>query len=540
MADGAPPAGRLRRLLLAALSGGLLALTTPSTSVIVLLPVALVPLMLAVRGDSARGAAGSGGLFGVCFWVGTIQWIGYTVHHFGGFAWPLAALAVLISALILAIPLAAMAGLVAAIGPDRPRAAIPVWAAAWVLQEALRTSFLGGFPWALLAAPLVSVPPLAQSAALGGVFLPGALVVATNGLLAAGWSAPGWKRGAGWACGAVLLTAAAWLLGFWRIHSIERVPGPVLPPLRVSLLQPNVEQAVRFTAEASERTYRDLLDQTRSVARRERPDLVLWPESAVPWSWQTSRRFQADLDLLCREERIAVLFNTVWSGDPEDDEAPYYNSALLVTSSGTPVLPPYHKQRLVPFGEYVPFRAVLSRIRTISQAVPGSFSAGSGGAPIPLGEWRLGGAVCYEVVYPWIARSHARHGANLLFTLTNDAWFGTLSARRQHWQGAAFRSIETGLPLVRAAITGLTGWVDPAGRGTWIEPDRKGDMTVVLGGAAGFARPVPAPPAVAIGDLLAWVCAAGLFVCILRLRVFQPRKTAGIASATRRGEPSDE
>ena len=159
MPDGSPASRRVRRLLLAALSGGLAALTTPSTSLVFLLPVALVPLMLAVEGDGVKGAAVSGGLFGVCFWVATVQWIGFTVHHFGGFAWPLAALAVLIAALILAVPLAAMAGLVAAVEPAGPLAAVPVWAAAWVLQEAVRTSFLGGFPWALLAAPLV-VPKL--------------------------------------------------------------------------------------------------------------------------------------------------------------------------------------------------------------------------------------------------------------------------------------------------------------------------------------------------------------------------------------------
>ena len=534
MPDGSPRSSRARRLLLAALSGVLLGLTTPSTSLIFLLPVALVPLMAAVEGDSARGAGATGGLFGICFWVTTIQWIGYTVHHFGGFAWPLAGLAVLISAAILSVPLAAMAGLVAAVRPSGPGTAAFVWSCAWVLQEAVRAGFLGGFPWALLAAPLVLVPPLAQGAALAGVFLPGGLIVATNGLLLGAWRSAGPRRKAAFAAGALLLPAAAWGLGDARIRAAGSETAPVLPPLRLTLLQPNVEQTVRWDAARSERTYLDLLEQTRAEARRERPDIVVWPESAAPWSWQTSRRFQEDLATLCREERIAILFNTIWSDAPEDDDAPYYNSALLVTADG-PVLPPYHKQRLVPFGEYIPLGAVLRHIRPISQAVPGSFSPGAGGRPIPLGEWRLGGAVCYEVVYPWIARDHVRDGANLLFTLTNDAWFGTLSARRQHWQGAAFRSIETGVPLVRAAITGITGWVDAVGRGHWIPPDRKGSMTVTVGGSSGFARPLVPPPAVRAGNLLVWVCAAGLFVCILRARVFQPRKTAGIVHDPERG-----
>jgi apolipoprotein N-acyltransferase len=537
--DGSTEVRRARRLILAAFSGVLVGFTTPSTSLILLLPVALVPLMLAVEGDSMKGAMVTGQLFGFCFWLTTVQWVAYTVHHFGGFSWPLAVLAAVICAGVLATPFAAMAGLVAAIRPAGSAAAAAVWAAAWVLQEAVRSAFLGGIPWALLAAPLVSIPPLAQSAAFGGVFLTSGLIVVTNGLVGGLWRSAILSRKALFAVAALLLPVAAWGLGAARIKAVATEPAPVLPPLRLTLLQPNVEQAVRFTAATSEQTYRDLLEQTRAVARSDRPDVVVWPESAAPWAWQTSSRFQADLVALCRQERIAVLFNTVWSDAPEDNDAPYYNSALLVTANG-PVLPPYHKQRLVPFGEYIPLRALLRHIRPISQAVPGSFSPGVGGPPIPLGAWKLGGAVCYEVVYPWIARNHVRRGANLLFTLTNDAWFGSLSARRQHWQGAAFRSIETGVPLVRAAITGITGWVDPVGQGHWIAPDRKGAMTVTLGGRSGFARPIPPPPLAAAGNLVVWVCAAGLFVCILRPRVFQPRKPAGIAPATRRGKPNDE
>ena len=519
--------GSVARAMLGAAAGLLTGLTMPTASLVVLLPVALVPLMLALRGASVRGGAAAGGAFGFVFWIVTIPWIGYTVHHFGGFAWPLAAVAVAISAVLLAIPFAGMAGLVAAASPRGAVSAALVWAAAWVVQEAARTYVFGGFPWALLAAPLVSIPPLAQSAALGGVLLPGALVVVTNGLVCAAVSERGAGRRAGFVVGAFLLPLAAWGLGAARIRALGESPGPVLPPLRVSLLQPNVEQAIRFTAAESERTYQELLEQTRSVARAEHPDLILWPESAAPWLWQSSQRFQADLLALCLEERTAVLFNTVWVERAADDDAPYYNAALLVTADG-PVLPPYEKQRLVPFGEYVPLGTILRAIQPISRAVPGSFSAGTGGRPIPLGAWRLGGAVCYEVVYPWIARGHVERGANVLFTLTNDAWYGTLGAREQHWQGAAYRSIETGVPLLRAAITGWTGWVDPAGRAERIPLDRKGAMTLTLGGSSGFARPIAPPPAQRTGGLLAWVCTAGLFICILRARVFQPQKTAGI------------
>ena len=122
--------------------------------------------------------------------------------------------------------------------------------------------------------------------------------------------------------------------------------------------------------------------------------------------------------------------------------------------------------------------------------------------------------MCYEVVYPWIAREEARAGADVLFTLTNDAWYGRAGAQRQHWQSAVVRAIETGRPLVRAAITGISGAVDGRGRVlVTLSPDTKGAFAV------GLERPSAPPPAAAAGDAAVWVCAAGLVAGILRARL---------------------
>ncbi|MEO6324818.1 MAG: apolipoprotein N-acyltransferase, partial [Thermoanaerobaculia bacterium] len=175
----------------------------------------------------------------------------------------------------------------------------------------------------------------------------------------------------------------------------------------------------------------------------------------------------------------------------------------------------------VPFGEYVPLETILRKIKPISRAVPGGFTAGSSSAPIPFGGHRLGGAVCYEIVYPWIVRAEVRAGADLLFTLTNDSWYGTAGARRQHWQAAVFRAVETGTPLVRAAITGISGVVSELGESTkTIAPDHEGSFV------AEFAVSPRRAPAVVVGDTLLHVCLLGLLAAILRVRVFQPRRPA--------------
>ena len=269
-------------------------------------------------------------------------------------------------------------------------------------------------------------------------------------------------------------------------------PRPSDEVLKVGVVQPNVDQDIRWDRGTAERIQRDLEDQTRALCRADRPVVVLWPESASPFAWSFNAAFRERVQRLCRELDVAILMSTVWSDAPGDENAPYYNAALLVTKDG-PVLPPYYKQRLVPFGEYVPLAPILRMIKPISRAVPGGFTPGAATVLLSLGTWRLGGAVCYEVVYPWIARAEARAGADVLFTLTNDAWYGRAGAQRQHWQAAVLRAVETGRPLVRAAVTGISGAVEPDGRVLVSLPaGRKGAFSAPVfrprGGAAGGRR----------------------------------------------------
>ena len=322
---------------------------------------------------------------------------------------------------------------------------------------------------------------------------------------------PGGRRalGLGTAAAVVVLSAA---FGAARLATPEGLaPGP---GLRVLLVQPNVEQDVRHEAGTAARIHEDVLGLTRALLRRAPSDLVLWPESATLFSWSWSELFREDLTRLCREEKTALLLNTVWSDRPNDDEAPYFNSALLVDGNGA-VGEPYHKMRLVPFGEYVPLASLFRWVPQISQAVPGAFTPGTRAVPLELRGVRLGGAVCYEVVYPWIARAQVEAGADALFTLTNDAWYGNGGAQEQHWQAAVFRAVETGRPMLRAAVTGISGWVD--GRGRTLARLGPGARA----GIAGRLRVPPRgsrTPATRLGDAFPLVCAAALLVAILRAR----------------------
>ena len=504
------PASPRARLLAALLSGVLLGLSFPNASLVVLLPVALVPFVLALDGVGARRGALLGALFGVAFWLTTLPWIYHVVHRFGGMPAPLALLALLITAALLSLPMAAITALAALAAPRSTTARLLVFPAAWLVQELIRTYLFSGFPWALAAYPLAPWPVLTQTAALGGAALTSFLVVLVNAGLAEA-ARPGGRRAAGLGTAAAVVALSIGF-GALRLSRPEAVaPGP---GLRVLIVQPNVEQDVRHAPGTAIRIHEDVLALTRGLLREAPSDLVLWPESATLFAWPWSEGFRTDVTRLCAEDRTALLFNTVWSDRPEDDGAPYYNSALLVDANGVLGVP-YHKLRLVPFGEYVPLASLFRWVPQVSQAVPGAFTPGTRAVPLELAGIRLGGAVCYEVVYPWIARAQVEAGADALFTLTNDAWYGDGGAQEQHWQAAVFRAVETGRPMLRAAVTGISGWVDERGRTVArLGPGRK----------AGIAGRLHVPPralrtlATRAGDAVPLVCAAALLVAILRAR----------------------
>jgi apolipoprotein N-acyltransferase len=482
--------------------------------------------MAAVEGAPFRQALLFGWLFGFVFWVCAIPWIAFTVKTFGGVSWPLAVLALVVTAGLYAVPMSLMAGLVALVAPRSGAGLVLSWGAAWVFQEGFRTYIFifGGFPWVLLGSAFADHPILVQSAAWGGVGLTSFFLAALNAAVFVALTRPVRTARLLWLAGAATISAALVVAGGRRVIRIPE--GETV--LRAGVVQPNVEQKIRWEEGSAGKQWRELVAQTRRLVAQDKPDVVLWPESASPFSWPWDAGYREGLIALCRDLDVAILVNTVWSDHPARANAPYYNAALLVTKDG-PALPPYEKQRLVPFGEYVPLASLLRFVGPISRAVPGSFTPAERGKLLTLGDVRLGGAVCYEVVYPWIAREEARAGADVLFTLTNDAWYGRMGAQRQHWQAAVLRAVETGRPLVRAAVTGISGAVDPAGRIlVTIGPDEKGSFAVSL------PRPIPSPPAVALGDGLLWVCTAGVAAAILRRRVFPPpRPGAGCVPEAR-------
>ena len=443
-------------IILAALSGALLTAAFPKPDLGWVAWVALVPLLWAVRGKGLREAFRLGWLCGLVHYATALAWIRYVVGHYGGLALPLALAVLLLLAAYLAVYPAVFA-LLAARWEGRPW--LRVWGlpAAWVALELIRAHALSGFPWANLGYTQTEFTRLMQTADIAGVSWAGFLVVLGNTSLLA-LLAPGRARLS--ILGFAALLGLSVLYGGSRMGEIAALQEKAAP-FTVAVAQGNVEQARKwdpaFQKETLERYRRLTLE---AAAKHPRPDLVVWPETAVPFFFGLDHDLSAEVRAIVREGGVPVLFGSpaveLVEGRPR-----FLNRAYLLDGAGK-TLAKYDKQHLVPFGEYVPFPRVLFFVRRLVEAA-GDFAAGKDWRPLTLGDQRLGVLICYEAIFPELSRRTTRKGATLLVNITNDAWFGPSAAPYQHLQMARWRAVESRAPLVRAANTGISAVFDARG-----------------------------------------------------------------------------
>ncbi len=437
-------------LAAAALSGILFALAFPPFGATLLLPLALVPWLVALaREESRTRALLSGAVFGLVYWCISIRWIIYVVTQYGGQSGVMGVVCLVILAGILAEwPAIAGWGTVAA-APPGSAARLAVFPILWAASEHARSFVYKGFPWNLTGHALFREPLWTQSASVWGVFGLGLSVAAVAALLARAASVHRVRP----AAAAALLAAALGLFGALRLSRPTPAEGG---EISVALLQPNLTEQMRSTVSGRVASYDALLAQAH-VAAEAGPDLIVIPESTLPGTWQGSARIRADLTEITRRGS-SILFNDL----DEEADGRYYNAARLLTPEGLAGAP-YRKVHLVPFGEYVPLPRLFFFVRRVSAAI-GEFTPAPEPVLVRSGPLALGIGVCYEIVYPGLVRREVADGANLLATLTNDSWYGRAGAQEQHFAGAALRSVENERYLIRAAITGISGIVDPRGR----------------------------------------------------------------------------
>jgi apolipoprotein N-acyltransferase len=429
--------------LLALLSAALLILTFPRFQVTWFAPVALAPLLVAVSREARPWRRFLvGWAAGVLFWFGVCYWIEYTLSFYGGVGdivgWTLLVLFALVKGLHLGV-FALLAGILM-----RGWWAVPAVSALWVALEATHGSL--GFAWLALGNAGIEMGVPLRLAPITGVWgLSFVFMMMATALALALLGRP--------------RVELLWLLALPLLGFLPPMPPALRGRDSAILLQPNVSESEQWTQESVRRTEEQLASLTERSALLEsgRPaSIAVWPEVPAPFYYYDDLRYRSLMDDLARAMHAYLLIGDV-SHDPDGR---LFNSATLISPEGIPVSR-YDKVNLVPFGEFVPWPFGFAK--KISTEV-GDFFPGRQVVVSPAGSHKIGTFICYESVFPNFVRRFARSGAEVLFNISNDGWFGNSAARQQHLTIVRMRAAENRRWILRSTNDGITGTIDPAGR----------------------------------------------------------------------------
>ena len=394
------------------------------------------------RGRRARGGFGIGFAWGLGAMLAGVSWLYVALNRFGGMPMPLAALVVLLFCAFMGLFAGFSGALFGALRQGRAGRDALLFAAAWLLGEWVRGWAFTGFPWLASGYSQSPPSPLAGFAPVFGVFGVGGLLAAVAALAVAAVGARNWRP----ALVAVLILAAG--VGLRGVAWT----APVGEPVRVALLQPNIEQSLKWRPEMLQRW----LEVNLSMLRDNPAQLVVLPETTIPLL----------IDHLPPDYREALARTAAGHGGDvifgtfvRDDAGRIFNAAVSLGSA-----PPafYAKQHLVPFGEYSP--PLFSWFYALASIPMADQTRGAARQPpMALAGQKVAVNICYEDVFgEELIRSLPE--ATLLLNLSNLAWYGDSFAQPQHLQIARLRALETGRPMLRSTNTGMTALVAPDGR----------------------------------------------------------------------------
>jgi apolipoprotein N-acyltransferase len=491
------------RLLLAAISGVLFALAFPDYGVAWLAFIALAPLLVAiVRAARAREAFLLGWISMAIAWLIMVPWVVRVMSHYGGLPY--------ITGVLIFIAMSLYLGLFggvfgAVVWWLRLRGRFAPWllvAPVWAAVEYARTYLLTGFPWNLLSAAIVDYTPLIQISRAAGPYLLACLILLPS--IAIAWLIVTKPRGM---TRVIVIGATSIVLFVWwatgYVAAQWRRMDTTAPAEMAALLQPNISQEMRWNAANVIALFQRMMAMTNDAADHG-VKVIVWPESTVPLSYATTDFYRDAIEATSRTRNVDIILGSV-AEDPTRANR-MWNAAFLV--SGGRTIGHYDKIRLVPFGEYVPLRKMLFFAEKLVHAV-GEFEFGTNDRPL-RGRFAYGPAICYEVVFPRTTATQVKNGADVLVTITNDAWYDGTSAPRQHLNQARIRAVEADRWMLRAGTTGISAVIDPTGR--IVQEIPMGKEGIIY---AKFAARTSMTPYVKYGDWFAWCSVIAVMIAMI-------------------------
>lgn len=441
--------------------------------------IALVPLLLSLRNVSWKERFRLGFTAGLVHYMTLVYWVAYTMKIYGELPLYVCIPVLFLFAAYLALCIAGFSLLTGLW--NNPLVYILMVPVSYTAAEYIRSFLFTGIPWELLGYSQFNRLYLIQMSDIFGVYGVSFLIVLTNAVISSVslyliGNIPERKvrlHVAGQPCTPeipkrlavaapillILILGMVCFYGKWRTDLTDRQIA-ASRSVTATIVQGNIDQDKKWDPAFQAGTVQKYIRLSLSAESR-KPDLVVWPETAAPFYFLHNVKL-TDMIL----DGIYGIRANFLFGSPsfvrDGEQIDYYNSAYLIDRNGE-VAGKYDKVHLVPFGEYVPLKKWLPFIGKMVENV-GDFSAGRQGNTIRTDTCCLGMLICYEIIFPNLAVAMAANHADLLVNITNDAWYGTTSAPYQHFSMSVFRAVENKRSLIRSANTGISGFIDPAGR----------------------------------------------------------------------------
>ncbi|MFH1710298.1 MAG: apolipoprotein N-acyltransferase [bacterium] len=433
-------------LILAFISGLLLILAFPKFDLYLLAYVAIVPLLICVkRSRSLLEAVLCGTLSGVVFFGGVLFWIN-TLHKWAG-PWAYLAWAALV--VFQALYIAAFAGAAKYISVKYPKACIFLIPFVWAAIEWIRSIGPYGVTGGGLGYSQADFLMVLQVASVAGVYGISFLIVFFNEAVAGALL----DKKIGNLGIAILILTLAVVFGNYKISAFKESGKAI----NIAVVQANISQDTKLDYR---RAYEivNIYEMMSRKAASSRPDIVIWPETAVTtYLFETSTMLSKVQDLVAGSNSFYLI------GTPYREKGRIYNSVAAFSKKGR-MIGRYDKQRLVPFGEYLPLRPLFYRLLQEDPLFAQDYNSNPDPNIINLDGVRVGAVICFESTLPYLVRDKVKQGAQFILVVTNDAWFFDSSALYQHIQAAQVRAVESGRYVVQAANTGISAIIDPVGR----------------------------------------------------------------------------
>jgi apolipoprotein N-acyltransferase len=446
------------------LSGIALILCFPKFDLFLLAWIAITPFLISTHDRDFKESFLKGVTFGITYFFGTLYWVYHSINHYGGIPFLISILVVLILCFYLSIYTGIFASLFSFAVKRSNLPAMIIAPTFWVVIEFIRSYALTGFPWSIIGYTQYKFLTMIQIADITGVYGISFLVLAVNGALTDIYItkrrliskplSPLYPVIFGTII-LILILLTTLTYGWFRLSHKAKGRDIV-----VSIIQGNIEQDRKWNAEYQEYVIDTYFKLSRLVSSKN-PSLIVWPETSLPFIFGMDKGYSDRLQEFQRELNTYLLVGSILVREKGNDKHLLTNSALLFDRDGK-IIYTYDKIHLVPFGEYIPLRKILFFIDKLAYGI-GDYVSGTSYKKAETSVGSFAAVICYEIIFPGMIRKFFKDGGDFLVNITNDAWFGRTSGPYQHFSMIVYRAIENRKPVIRAANTGISGFVDSNG-----------------------------------------------------------------------------